>query len=135
MDENNVYNVLIAASLIAIIVVTALIFTNKTTEPFTELYFEDHQNLPKDIEPNRDYTFRFTIHNMENQKVDYTYKIGIQGGEPFPTTISMGFMKLENNEARTISQAFRLPEGSESAKVIVELEGRDQEIHFWVKQI
>ncbi len=133
MKENTVYNVLIAVSLIAIIVVTVLIFTTRTTEPFTELYFEDHLNLPKEIELNKDYSFQFTVHNMENQKIDYTYKIGIQGDEPFPKTINIGFTTLEGNETRTIKQFFRISKEFQTARIIVELEGREQEIHFWVK--
>lgn len=134
MKENTVYNVLIAICLIAIITVTYFIFTTKTTEPFTELYFEDHLNLPKTIEPGKDYAFKFTVHNLENKQLDYDYQVTVETDEPFPKPINIGFITLENNETKTVEQSFKIDKEFKTAKIIVTLTDQDQEIHFWVKQ-
>ena len=133
MDENLLYNVLIIASIIGIIAVTIIIFTNKTSEPFTELYFEDHQNLPKIVQLNQIYNFQFSIHNLENKDENYFYLIHIDadGNDIF---LDSSYISLKNNQTATISKNFMLTENFENAKIIVELIGKNQEIHFWVKQ-
>ena len=134
MKENTVYNTLIAISLIAITIVTFFIFTTKTTEPFTELYFEDHLNLPKTIEPGKYYAFEFTVHNLENKQMDYEYQMTIETDQPFPKPTNTGFITLENNETKTTKQNFKISKEFQTAKITVTLAEQDQEIHFWVKQ-
>ena len=49
--------------------------TTKKPETFTELYFENHLTLPAKIKPKETYNFTFTIHNLENRDMDYSYRI------------------------------------------------------------
>ena len=134
MDEDKLYNILIAISIIGIIVVLVLIFTTKTTESFTELYFEDHQDLPS-IYALEDYEFEFTIHNLENQNMDYPYKVEIEyyDNEKLKetTTLEESNILLEHNSTATITQEFEITEEHDYAKIIVET--NDQEIHFWLR--
>ena len=77
MKENTIYNTLIVVCIIAILAVTILIFTTKKSESFTELYFENHQNLPKSIELGKNYEFYFTINNLENKPFNYNYQVNL----------------------------------------------------------
>lgn len=134
MKEDNLYNILIGITLIAIIAVLVLIFTTSSTESFTELYFEDHNNLPGDIELNKEYSFKFSIHNLENQQIDYIYTIYIEyyTNEKLQSTetINTDGITLEHDQTATISESFEINEDFELVKVIIET--NDQEIHFWM---
>ena len=134
MDEDKLYNILIAISIIGIIVVLVLIFTTKTTESFTELYFEDHQNLPSEYLLD-EYEFEFTIHNLENQAMDYEYNIYIEFYDndvlKVTETIEKENILLEHDSTATIKQEFEITKEYDYAKVIVET--NDQEIHFWLR--
>lgn len=44
-------------------------------EPLTELYFNDHINLPKVYAKDTKYPFSFTIHNIEYQDFEYHYRV------------------------------------------------------------
>lgn len=44
-------------------------------ESFTELFFTDHLNLPTTISANVDQTFTFTIHNLENKDMSYSWEV------------------------------------------------------------
>lgn len=131
MKEDTLYNILIAISIIGIIVILVLIFTTKTTESFTELYFEDHQNLPNEIELNQEYTFQFTIHNLENEATTYNYKVYLLIDDQ-TQSIDSKSITLNNNETATITESFEISQDFNSAKIVVDT--NDQEIHFWVKQ-
>ena len=134
MDEDKLYNILIAISVIGIIVVLVLIFTTKTTESFTELYFENHQDLPSEY-LLEDYEFEFTIHNLENEDMDYPYDVYIvyydneKIKETF--TIDESSIVLKHNETKIITEEFSITEEHDYAKVIVST--NDQEIHFWLR--
>jgi len=134
MNEDKLYNILIAISIIGIIVVLVLIFTTKTTESFTELYFEDHQDLPSEYLLD-EYEFEFTIHNLENQALDYEYNVYIEyyDNEKLKetSTIEKSNIILEHDSTVTIKQEFEITKEYDYAKVIVETNG--QEIHFWLR--
>ncbi len=44
-------------------------------ESFTELYFTDHLNLPTTISANTEQSFKFTIHNLENEDKGYSWEV------------------------------------------------------------
>ena len=130
MDEDKLYSVLSIITIIAIIAVIVLIFSIQTTESFTELYFEDHQDLPLSIELGQTYTFQFSIHNLEQESVDYLYNIymDVDGEEQ---NLEENTISLSNNQTATITESFRLTEDFDEAKIVVET--NDQEIYFWVE--
>jgi len=134
MNEDKLYNILIAVSIIGIIVVLVLIFTTKTTESFTELYFEDHQNLPSEYLLD-EYEFEFTIHNLENQAMNYGYNVYIEFYDndklKETSTIEKSNIILEHDSTATIKQEFEITKEYDYAKVIVET--NDQKIHFWLR--
>jgi len=134
MDDNKLYNILIIASIIAII--SILIFTTKTTDSFTELYFEDHQDLPDKIQLNKEYLTKFSIHNLENEDTVYNYKTSIEHykSDKLISTITIleDSITLNHDQSATISFRFTIEESFDSAKIIVET--NNQDIHFWVEE-
>jgi uncharacterized membrane protein len=134
MEEDTLYNILIAISVIGIVSVLILIFTTKTTESFTELYFEDHQNLPS-LYATDDYEFAFTIHNLENQEMVYSYQVSIEyyDNEKLIDTnlLSESNVLLQHNESATITEEFKITEDHDYAKVMIQ--ANEQEIHFWLR--
>jgi len=136
MEEDKIYNILIAISVIAIIAILVLIFTTKTSESFTELYFEDHQNLPNQIQLGKGYPFQFSIHNLENEQFEYNYKISIEYYKSDKLqkteTLLQDTITLEHDQSATIPYTLILEDSFESAKIVVET--NDQEIHFWVEE-
>ncbi len=136
MKEDILYNIVIGITLIAIIAVIILIFTTSTTESFTELYFEDHNDLPSNIQLNKEYSFQFSIHNLENQQTTYNYTIYIEyySNEKLQSreTINSDSIALEHDQRATISKSFEINEDFELARLIIET--NDQEIHFWVEE-
>ena len=136
MEDDHLYNILFVVTIIAIIVILGLTFTTSTTESFTELYFEDHANLPNNIQLNKEYLFKFSIHNLENQQIDYIYTIYIEyyTNEELQSTetINSDSITLEHDQTATISESFEINEDFELVKVIIET--NNQEIHFWVEE-
>ena len=112
-----------------IILAVVLLFTIKKDEPFTELYFNNHQDLPKEIELHKTYTFYFTIHNFEYNRIRYIYSIYVSS-----YVIDAGKVTLDHDQSITLQKSFMITKHFELAKVIVRLENREQEIHFWIKE-
>lgn len=75
-EDQGIYNAIVIALVIGIIVVIAtLLFQKPQPESFTELYFNDHKSLPAFVEEDGRYNFSFSIANHENKDVDYTYTV------------------------------------------------------------
>ena len=104
-------------------------------EKFTELYFENHLDLPKIMKPDEEQDFSFTIHNLEHTQMNYVVSLT---AEPELTPdnsflIDQVAVPLEHDQSETIQQTFKLPElMSQRVKVTVQLLYLDQTIHFWV---
>lgn len=102
-------------------------------ETFTELYFENHINLPKTIVRGQNYTFSFTIHNLEYRSVVYPYKVYIQRGETI-VPLEDGSITLNQDGYQTVSVEFGSLENLRSM-IVVELTDKKQKIDFWVEAI
>ena len=100
-------------------------------EALTELYFEDYNRLPIAGKSGAPYAFRFTIHNMENKTMDYSYNVTQQSGST-NEIIRTGSLSLQNNELKTLESTFTLASGSARTRISVNLINKNQEIHFWV---
>jgi hypothetical protein len=108
-----------------------LIATTKIPETFTELYFEDHLALPKDIILLKENSFKFTIHNVENKDMLYPYEVYIEvNGER--QSIDKSSVLIKNNEYKTIPQSFIITTPMQRAKIVVNLIDKNQPIHFWM---
>ncbi|MBI5122785.1 hypothetical protein HZA75_02890 [Candidatus Roizmanbacteria bacterium] len=108
-------------------------------EKFTELYFEDNTHLP--IKINKDllnkpiadlYSFRFTIHNLENKDMKYTYAVYLL--DPEKIIFDQGEINIKINESKTIDEKFYMPSIYPRTKVVVNLVDQNQLIFFWMKE-
>lgn len=106
--------------------------TTAKPEPFTELYFEDHSNLPRTIEKYKQYSFSFTIHNLESRDVEYPYIVYLQTDSE-KTILDSGRLTLQNDEYRSQEEHFG-PLRSPRAEIVVELTNKNQQIDFWMQE-
>lgn len=105
--------------------------TTVKPETFTELYFENHVNLPKDIKRFEQYKFTFTIHNLENKDMDYLYIVYLQRDDE-KTIIYKDRVYVKNNEFKSIEKTIG-PLKNLRSKIVVELVDKNQKISFWIE--
>ncbi|MBS3174858.1 DUF1616 domain-containing protein [Candidatus Woesearchaeota archaeon] len=133
MKEGTLYNILIGITIVAIIGLLILIFTTPSEESFTELYFEDHANLPSTILIGKTHNFSFSIHNLEQETTSYEYSVYIVEEDGVTLLVDSSSIKLKNEETATIKESFTIEDLFTTAKVVVEL-NTGEEIHFWITE-
>lgn len=101
-------------------------------ENLTELYFEDHINLPKTIVRLETYGYTFTVHNLENKDMEYKYITYLKNVDK-KILLQQGKFFLNNGEYKSITVGDLGPLKSTRVKIVVELLGRNQEISFWME--
>jgi hypothetical protein len=104
--------------------------TTVKPETFTELYFEDHTNLPHDIEINAGNQFAFTVHNLEGKDMTYDYVVYVQTIDRKETMARNSFT-LKNGASISIQENYTLRK-KVHLEVIVELINKNQSIDFWM---
>ena len=149
--------IVIGAVIILTIFLVVLSYIPLGIEPLTELYFENHTELPKYLFLNKPYNFTFTIHNLEYQKMRYNYSIdAYDENETFLYNLDSGDFILENNETETIYKEFTKKEHFPRTKVLISISKdlsletpefkkklwwpdpnypMDISIHFWTEEI
>lgn len=101
-------------------------------ERFTELYFENHANLPKEIIKNEKIFFSFTIHNLEGVDMEYLYAVYFKNNYG-KTIVEQNIAFVKDNEYRTITESYIFKSSSAEEILFVELIDKRQEIHFSLK--
>jgi hypothetical protein len=123
--------VLITAAVLLAVLIIGIRAIPKNNEPLTELYFDDHLDLPKTAEINKEYNFSFAIHNLEYQEMGYKYEITIEyNNRKF--ILDKNIIYLNNEETKHIQGKFTIPDKFDRAKITVNLINKNQAIHFWV---
>ena len=110
-----------------------ILATTKKPETFTELYFEDHLSLPNKVTLFKENNFKFTIHNLENKVVVYIYEVYIDVNRE-KQMIDKNSVIIKNNEYKTITEDFTITVPSQRVKVVTNLIGKNQQIHFWMEE-
>ena len=110
-----------------------ILATTKKPETFTELYFEDHLSLPKKVTLFKENNFKFTIHNLENKDMVYIYEVYIDLNRE-KQMIDKNSVIIKNNEYKTISEDFAITVPTQRVKVVINLIGKNQQIHFWMEE-
>ena len=105
--------------------------TTVKPETFTELYFEDHLSLPNMVTLFKENNFKFTIHNLENKDMVYIYEVYIDVNRE-KQMIDKNSVIIKKNEYKTITEDFTITIPTQRAKVVVNLIGKNQQIHFWM---
>ena len=109
------------------------ILTTIKPDSFTELYFEDHLTLPKTVENNKIYTFKFTTHNLEYKDMTYPYEVYILDNGKKQTIEKKTFM-LKQDQYKTLQEKFTFTKPlKDRAEIIVYLINNDQQIDFWIE--
>ena len=147
--------IFITAGIILIGFLIYLHFIPIGIEPLTELYFENHANLPKNIEVGKKYSFVFTIHNLEYRDMNYTYNVSAFDNEGnLIFELDKGDIFLKNNESKTFYKDFKFNKPFDRAKINVKIVKNEMgeplfkkklwwedpnkideiNIHFWVKE-
>lgn len=101
-------------------------------ETFTELYFEDHLDLPKHLASGEQASFAFTVHNLEYEDVTYEYAVTATASGS-ATLMDTGSFMLKQDEYKTIPESFALKKSSARTQVTVTLKNKQQSIHFWIE--
>lgn len=112
----------------------------KKSENFTELYFENYTSLPTKLpaptpiqhikQTAIDYSFAFTIHNLENKNMHYTYEVyKLAAGK---TILDRQTVEIKNGERKTVTETFSMPLIYPSTHVVVSLPDKNQHIAFWM---
>ena len=111
---------------------TIVLATTVQPERYTELYFQDHANLPSAVLPRVQYNFAFTIHNIEYQDMNYPYEVYVDDGNGNKQTLDKNIVTLKKNAFITIQEGFILNDLTPDSQVIVNLTNKNQQIAFWL---
>lgn len=99
-------------------------------EKFTELYFDNHQQLPSIIKEDKEYTFRFVTHNLEHETLKYDYEVKIASESS--KLLDKGSFILKHNQSKVIKEKLSLHTSIPKTKIEVNLINKGQKIHFWI---
>ena len=102
-------------------------------EKFTELYFEDHLYLPVRIAPFTHYSFRFTLENRTDARMEYRYLVWADMDDE-KLIMDERSVLIEQGQGKTIQESF-VTEGEvpKRSKVVVQLPDNNQHIAFWME--
>ncbi|MFW6194483.1 MAG: hypothetical protein ACOC5L_03080 [Halobacteriota archaeon] len=127
MEEKTATYAIIGASIVGIIIVAFLVLTGiPSGSYFSELYFEDHEELPKGVEVGSKQTFDFTVASHEKNETTYSYNVTYNGD-----IIEKGFFTLKPGESETTKASFT---PLESTLVYVKSENSSETNHFTVSR-
>ncbi|MBS3159486.1 hypothetical protein J4436_01745 [Candidatus Woesearchaeota archaeon] len=125
-------NIIIGMLIIAVISTLILVFDTESNEKFTELYFENHKDLPNLVKEDRNYGFSFTIHNLELEEMVYEYQVLMKYNNK-EIQLNNGVVVLDNGESETVQNVFTVKDFFKRGKIEVKLTN-NEEIYFWIKQ-
>lgn len=100
-EDKKIAYLVIAVSVIGIIIVGILIIIKPTESGFSEVYFEEHENLPKLVRLGECINFSFTVACHEKNRTVYTYEVIFDDEE-----IANGSIILNPEEKATINISF-----------------------------
>jgi hypothetical protein len=142
IKNNTVYNSIFILGCLLLILL-GILFTNYISqsrpiwashypEKFTELYFTQHQQLPKFVQPGQEYQFAFAIINHEQKNMEYAYIVELWT-ETDTRELGRGTLLLQNNERQTVEQSFIVSDFPGRGVVTVKIENMPQTIHFGIQ--
>jgi len=133
MLEEKVIKALFWSSLFVIIAIFVLIFITSNKSSYTELYFEDPQNLPSLLNIGQEQNFSFSLVNHKGKTSYYSYNVYIiyDGKEETRQIIDTEVITLDSEEGQTFVETFISLEGYSSAEVLVEADNK--KIFFFLK--
>ena len=100
---------------------------------YTELYFDDHLQLPTVVAPHEKQSFQFTIRNVEHAPMKYTYEVSASTPDE-RRVLAQKELSLESDQAITIKQDFILDRPYDRVRLDVTLLDTGQAIAFWLQR-
>lgn len=100
-------------------------------ESYTELYLNNHLDLPKELLPDQVATASFTIHNVEHKKMNYHYVISRSIDQDKEIIVS-GSAVLADNQSESIAFDYTVATKEPKTKIEILLPEKRQSIHFWI---
>lgn len=111
---------------------TITLATTHQPETFTELYFENPNSLPAQIEPGKKYSFAFTIHNLENKDMAYPYIVyAVSGNQKI--IFDQNTVNIKKDGYKTISEIVG-PLTDARTDIVTELTDKNQAIDYWLEK-
>lgn len=104
-------------------------------EKFTELYLNDHLNLPKKITANETISFSFAIHNLEGENKDYPYTVYLKTSDERIILIEQMTVSVAVDEIKNVNVSYVSAETMSEGMVVVDLNGMNQSIDFLINNI
>lgn len=108
----------------------ATLATTHQPEPLTELYFNNHEHLPKQLAAGSTTGFSFHITNHEAKAVTYQYRVVSQAATG-TITLGSGSVTLNDGQGADKTVQFVAPAANQPAEIEVVLIGRSEHIDFW----
>jgi hypothetical protein len=99
-------------------------------ERFTELYFNDHNTLPKQISKGGKIKFSFVIHNLEGRAMEYPYIVYFKSPDGLTVPIKEGSVAIAAGESRIVEETYTAAFEENKGGIFVELIQKQQKIHF-----
>lgn len=99
-------------------------------EHFTELYFNNHTNLPKKLGKGVSINFSFAIRNLEGADKTYPYIVYFKNPQYGTTTVDRKTVLVKNDEEKIINETYTFSSNTLKETLFVELTELNQEIHF-----
>lgn len=99
-------------------------------EYFTELYFNNHTNLPKKLAKGVSINFSFAIRNLEGKDKEYPYIVYFKNDKYGTTTLDLKTVLVKDNEEKIINETYTFSSKTLKETLFVELTELNQEIHF-----
>ena len=104
-----------------------------TSEPFTELYFEDADQLHATAAAGKIVPFKFTIHNQEGRDVNYRYQVYIVAEGRATTLFTENTILVGEGQSATIPLTPRMSARRSAETIVVVLPEQQQHIDFHVQ--
>lgn len=101
-------------------------------ESFTELFLNNHLNLPKQVVKGQTVPFSFTIHNLEGKTVTYPYVVYLKIGGSYRIPIARNSVTLDNKQSKAIVESYTFKNANQKATVFIELPSKEQSLHFFL---
>ncbi|MDO8741964.1 MAG: DUF1616 domain-containing protein [bacterium] len=99
-------------------------------ESFTELFLNNHLDLPKQVEKGQTVQFSFTIHNLEGKTMTYPYVVYLKTDGGYRIPIARNSVTLAHKESRLIKESYTFKNPKQKVTVFIELSGMSQNLHF-----
>lgn len=101
------------------------------SEKYTELYFVNPRYLPLTVFSTTQIPFQFVIHNMNRQKMNYTYVVSSTAEK---NSLDEKSIVLKSGEQRIINEIVVLPDVATRSAIVVQLQSSHESIRFWVNK-